>query len=168
MESTANNTGLSAILKELEEAVVNAGKVPLTNKVMVSEDIILDCVERIYTALPEEVKHAQRVLEQSDKLLESVEGQGQRIINDAKEQAALMTQESAVYQEAAKRAGDMIAQAEEAALQLRRDSLYYCDDVLEQLEHTLEKMIVSIHKNRDDLKKFSYYENKDGTVAAEE
>ena len=168
MESTATNIGLSAILKELEDAVANAGKVPLTNKVMVSEDIIIDCVERIYSALPEEVKHAQRVLEQSDKLLETVEGQGQRIINEAKEQAALMTQESAVYQEAAKRAGDMISQAEEAALQLRRDSLYYCDDVLEQLEHTLEKMIVSIHKNRDDLKKFSYYENKEENAAAGE
>ena len=168
MDNTVNSTRLSTILKELEDAITSASKVPLTNKVMVSEDIIYDCVDRIYAALPEEVKQAQKVLERSDKLLESVEGQGQRIIDEAKEKAAMMTQESAIYQEAAKRAGDIITEAEDAALQLRRDSLYYCDDVLSQLEKTLEKMMVSINKNRADLKKFNYYEKNDELDEAKE
>ena len=131
------NLGLATILKELEDAVINGSRVPLTNKVMVNEDAIIGCVDRIYAALPDEIKHAQRVLEQSDKLLENVEGQSQRIIAEAKEQADMMTQDSVVYQEAVARADALVAQAEEASVQLRRDSIRYCDDVLGQLEATL-------------------------------
>ena len=153
--------GLASILKELEDAVVNGNRVPLTNKVMVNEDAIINCVDKIYAALPDDIKSAQRVLEQSDKLLENVEGQGQRIIADAKEQADLMTRESAVYQEAVAQAEALVNKAEEAATQLRRDSIHYCDDVLSQLETTLDKMLASIRHNREDLHKFSLYEDED-------
>ena len=155
------NLGLATILKELEDAVINGSRVPLTNKVMVNEDAIIGCVDRIYAALPDEIKHAQRVLEQSDKLLENVEGQSQRIIAEAKEQADMMTQESVVYQEAVARADALVAQAEEASVQLRRDSIRYCDDVLGQLEATLEKMLSNILRNREDLQKFSFYDDTD-------
>ena len=155
------NLGLATILKDLEDAVINGSRVPLTNKVMVNEDAIIGCVDRIYAALPYEIKHAQRVLEQSDKLLENVEGQSQRIIAEAKEQADMMTQESVVYQEAVARADALVAQAEEASVQLRRDSIRYCDDVLGQLEATLEKMLSNIRRNREDLQKFSFYDDTD-------
>lgn len=157
MEATENTMGLATILKDLEEAITNAGRVPLTNKVIVSEEAIIGCVDKIYAALPDEIKKAKKVLEQSDKLLENVEGQSQRIMDEAKEKAMYMTQESTIYQEAVNRAEAMIAQAEEASLQLRKDSLHYCDDVLAQLEGTLEKMMFSIRKNREDLHKFNYY-----------
>ena len=155
------NLGLATILKELEDAVINGSRVPLTNKVMVNEDAIINCVDRIYAALPDEIKHAQKVLEQSDKLLENVEGQSQRIIAEAKEQADMVTQESAVYQEAVARAEALVAQAEEASVQLRRDSIRYCDDVLGQLEVTLEKMLTNIRRNREDLQKFSFYADEE-------
>ena len=157
MEATESSFGLATILRDLEEAVANASRIPLTNKVMVSEDAIIGCVDRIYAALPEELKQAKRVLEQSDKLLESVEGQSQRIIAEARDKALMMTQQSSVYREAAEQAEAMIAQAEEASAEIRRESLHYCDDVLAQLEVTLEKMMGSIRRNREDLHKFSFF-----------
>lgn len=157
MEATENSFALATILRDLEEAVAGGSRIPLTNKVMVSEEAIIGCVDRIYAALPEELKQAKRVLEQSDKLLESVEGQSQRIIAEAREKALMMTQQSSIYREAAEQAEAMIAQAEQASTEIRRESLHYCDDVLAQLESTLEKMMASIRKNRDDLHKFSFY-----------
>jgi len=160
MEANENvNLGLATILKELEEAISGASRVPLTNKVMVSEDVVIGCVDKIYAALPDEIQKARKVLEQSDKLLENVEDQGQRIIAEAKEKAEKMTEESVIYQEASAKAEAMLAQAEEASIQLRRDSLRYCDDVMSQLEMALEKMLSSIRKNREDLHKFSFYDD---------
>ena len=119
---TVENTKLelATILHDLEEAVGNAKRVPLTNNIIINEDFITDCVDRIYAALPDEIKKAQRILQQSDKLLENVEGQGQRIIADAKEQALRMTEQSAIYKEAAAQADEMIAQAEQGAIHLRQ------------------------------------------------
>lgn len=158
---------LATILKELEEAVSNAKRVPLTSNIIINEEYVTGCVDKIYATLPDEIKKAQKILQQSDKLLENVEGQGQRIIADAKEQALRMTEQSAIYKEAAAQADEMIAQAEQASIQLRHDSLHYCDDVMGQLEGALEKMIASIRKNREDLRGFSFYDLEE-TASEEE
>ncbi len=150
--------GLASILKDLEDAVSGASRMPLSSKVLVNGDVVLDCVDRIYAALPEELKQAQKVLEHSDKLLESVEGQSKRIIMEAREQAEHMTQETEIYREASARAQEMLDKAEAASIQLRHESILYCDDVLHQLEENIEKMLASIRKNREDLRSFKYFD----------
>ena len=60
------------ILRELEEHITGASRIPLTGKVLVDGDVVLEYVDKIYAVLPEELKQAKQVLEQSDKLLESM------------------------------------------------------------------------------------------------
>ena len=153
----SDNLGLATILKDLEETITSASRVPLSGKVLVDGEAVLECVDKIYAALPEELKQAKRVLENSDKLLESVEGQSKRIISEARQQADLLTQETEIYQEAGRRAQAILEQSEKAAIQLRHESIHYCDDVLRQLEENIEKILSGISKNRDDLKKFKSY-----------
>jgi len=150
----SNNMEMATILKELEETITNASRVPLTGKVMVDGDAMLEFVDRIYAALPGELRQAQQVLEQSDKLLESVEGQGKRILQDARDQAAMMLQETEIYKAAAERAQALMSQAEAASLELRRQSIIYSDDVLSQLETDLDQVLKMIRNNRGDLQKF--------------
>lgn len=150
----SNNMEMATILKELEETITNASRVPLTGKVMVDGDTLLEFVDRIYSALPSELRQAQQVLEQSDKLLESVEGQGKRILQDARDQAAMMLQETEIFKAAAERAQALMSQAEAASLELRRQSIIYSDDVLSHLEGNLEQALTTIRNNRSDLQKF--------------
>ena len=100
MENEMNREtfGLATILKELETTITSASRVPLSGKVLVDGDAVLDVVDKIYAALPDELKQAQKVLEHSDKLLESVEGQSKRIINDARQQAEADEQRQAGQQ----------------------------------------------------------------------
>ncbi|MBQ6808952.1 MAG: hypothetical protein IJP07_07360 [Firmicutes bacterium] len=158
MDKNQEQFGLASILKDLEEAVANASRMPLSTKVLVDGDTILNCVDRIYAALPDELKQAQKVLEHSDKLLESVEGQSKRIILEAREQAEQLTQETEIYRVATEQAQELLNKAESASIQLRHESIVYCDDVLQQLEDNIEKMLLSIRKNREDLRGFKYFE----------
>ena len=158
MDKNQEQFGLASILKDLEEAVANASRMPLSTKVLVDGDTILNCVDRIYAALPDELKQAQKVLEHSDKLLESVEGQSKRIILEAREQAEQLTQETEIYRVATEQAQELLNKAESASIQLRHESIVYCDDVLQQLEDNNEKMLLSIRKNREDLRGFKYFE----------
>lgn len=157
MDNNQEQFGLASILKDLEEAVANASRMPLSSKVLVDGDTILNCVDRIYAALPEELKQAQKVLEHSDKLLESVEGQSKRIISDAREQAEQLTQETEIYRAATEQAQALLDKADAASIQLRHESILYCDDVLQQLETSIETMLSSIRKNREDLRSFKYF-----------
>ena len=63
MTENSETLGLATILKDLEETISSASRVPLSGKVMVDGDAILEYVDKIYTALPEELKQAQRVLD---------------------------------------------------------------------------------------------------------
>ncbi len=161
------NFGLATILKELEDAVSNASRLPLSTKVLVDGDTVLDCVDRIYTALPEELKKAQKVLEHSDKLLENVEGQSQRILADAREQAEAMTQETEIYRMATERAEELTRKSEQASIEMRHESIRYCDDQLRRLEEAVREILDNLVKNREDLKQMKYYDYQPEPAAEE-
>ena len=145
------------ILRELEEHITGASRIPLTGKVLVDGDVVLEYVDKIYAVLPEELKQAKQVLEQSDKLLESMEAQGKRILEDANKQAAMLLTETEIYREAQVKAEQILMQADQEANALRQDALSYADDVLQQLEMNLEKAGFSIKKSREDLRSFRAY-----------
>lgn len=149
------NLQMDGVLQELEEFVNNSSRVPLTGKILIDGDMILEYIERIKALLPEEMRQAREVLNQSDKLLANVESQGQRILAEAKEQASQLVSETEVYQLAVNRAEELQNNAEMAAQELRKESIVYSDDVLQQLEINLEKIIFSVKKNRDELKNFT-------------
>ncbi len=149
------NLQLDGVLQQFEDFVNNASRVPLTGKILIDGDMILEYIERIKALLPEEMRQARDVLNQSDKLLANVEVQGQRILTDAKDRANQLVGETEVYREAVKRSEELQANSEMAAQELRKESIIYSDDVLQQLEINLEKIIFSVKKNRDELKNFN-------------
>jgi hypothetical protein len=55
---------LITALNELEELVENSSKVPLTHKVIIDEDRLLDLLDHIRTSLPEEVRQAKWILQE--------------------------------------------------------------------------------------------------------
>ena len=57
------------VLKEMEEAITGASRIPLSGKVLVDGDALLECIDKIYAMMPEEIKQAQQVLETTDKKL---------------------------------------------------------------------------------------------------
>ncbi|MCL1975057.1 MAG: hypothetical protein FWG61_02700 [Firmicutes bacterium] len=145
---------LHNVLQEMEQHVTNASRIPLTGKVMVDGDMILEFIDKIHANLPDELKQAQQVLSQSDKLLESVETQGKRILAEARDQAAHLVTQEEVYREAMRKGQEIVHQAEDAAAELQRNALLWSDDILQQLEKNLEKLVISIRQNRDDLRNY--------------
>lgn len=140
------------LLRELEETVSGASRIPLTGKVLVDGDTVLEFVDKIYAVLPEELKQAKQVLDQSDKLLESVESQGKRILDEAKREAAMLVDQSEIVKEAKYQAEEIILRAEQAANELRNEAISYADEILKQLELNLDKATYSLKKSRDDLR----------------
>jgi vacuolar-type H+-ATPase subunit H len=149
-----DNVEIESILEEMERLIANASRVPLSGKLLVDGDAILECLDKIYAKLPEELKHAKDVLNQSDKLLESMESQGKRIIEEARQQAAALLIDSEIYKEAQFQAEQMRLQAEAEAQNLRKDAVAYAEDVLQQLEMNLEKAVITVRKSREDLRTF--------------
>lgn len=145
---------IESILKDLEDTVSGASRIPLTGKVLIDGDLVLEFVDKIHAVLPEELKQARNVLNQSDKLLESMESQGKRILDEARSQARILVQENQIVLDAQALAQEIQEKAEAAAMELRQEALTYSEDILHQLETNLEKAIFSIKRSRDEIKSF--------------
>ena len=71
------------LIDRLEELFNDSRAVPLTRNVMVDEDKMLDIIDQMRIAIPEEVKKAQQLLAQRDRVMaqatEEARGQAQAI-----------------------------------------------------------------------------------------
>ena len=129
---------ISALLQELEAYINKSPKVPLTGKIMIEGEYILETLDKISAKLPNEIKQARQVLDQSDKLLESIESQGKKMLEDARAQAESIVQETEIVQMAQQEAEKIAQEATaygEALVNKANEQAVYALSAREQLQN---------------------------------
>ena len=143
---------LLGALNELEELVENSAKIPLTRKVMVDEDRLLDLLDRIRTNIPEEIRQAKWIIQEREKVISESQKEAMRIIEDAQKQVEKKADESEVARQAKAVADDIIARAQTVAAEIREGACRYADDVLAGLQENLSRILQEIEAGRSELK----------------
>jgi len=128
------------LIDRLEELFNESKSIPLTRNVMVDEDRMLDIIDQMRIAIPEEVKKAQQLLGQRDRVLAQAQEEANRTLEIARQKADQMVMKDMVTQEAAKRAEQIVAQARTEAEGIRADADDYVIDSLTQLQNELERI----------------------------
>lgn len=143
---------LLSALNELEELIESSGKIPLTKKVMVEEDRILDLLDRIRTTIPEEIRQAKWVIQEREKVLNDSQKEAMRIMEDAKKQVEIRADDSEVARQAKVVAEEIVAKAEAVAREMREGARGYADEILANLQESLGKIFNQIEQGRSELK----------------
>jgi len=128
------------LIDRLEELFNESKNIPLTRNVMVDEDRMLDIIDQMRIAIPEEVKKAQQLLGQRDRVLAQAQEEANRTLELARQKADQMVMKDMVTQEASKRAEQILAQARTEAEGIRADADDYVVDSLTQLQSELERI----------------------------
>lgn len=139
------------LLDRLEELLNSGTRVPLSSKTMVDEDAILDIVDQMRGALPEEVKQARKSQQERDRIMAQVQEEADRIIalakqeaaeivNDSREQASQLTSEHALLRAAKQRSDQLELEAKSAAMATRQGADSYASEVLSDLKDRLEQI----------------------------
>lgn len=139
------------LVERLEALVVNARKVPMTSQVMIEQATILDLIDQLRVAIPEEVRQARRVNQESDRVLGKAREEAEQIIAAAQEQAALLLQDQSILREAETKAQEMLDRAENKSDETMRGADQYAADVLVRLESDLVKTLSIIKKSLEML-----------------
>lgn len=139
------------LVERLEALVVNARKVPMTSQVILEQATVLDLIDQLRVAIPEEVRQARRINQESDRLLQRAREEAEQIIGAAQEQAALLLQDQAILREAESRGQDIEQRAGEKAEETMRGADQYAADVLVRLESDLVKTLSIIKKSLEVL-----------------
>ncbi|MEW6286644.1 MAG: ATPase [Chloroflexota bacterium] len=128
------------LIDRLEELFNESRSIPLTRNVMVDEDRMLDIIDQMRIAIPEEVKKAQQLLGQRDRLLAQAQEEANRTLELARQKADQMIAREVVAQEAVRRAEQIVAQARAEAETIRADADAYAMNSLTQLQEELERI----------------------------
>lgn len=105
---------------------------PFSGRLLVDEERILDIIDRMRVAVPEELKQARRVIGEQERLL----GEAQARVREALEEQGLL---AAVEAERVR----LTEQAEREAAKVRAGADEYARQVLEDLEQSLIRLNTS-------------------------
>ncbi|GIV66582.1 MAG: ATP synthase F0 subunit B [Chloroflexota bacterium] len=129
------------LVDRLEELFNESRPIWFTHSVMVDEDRMLDLIDQMRVSIPEEIKKAQQILAQRDRILAQAQEEANRTIQLAREKAEQMIERDAIIQAAHARAEQIIQQARLETEATKRDADEYVLESLSRLEVELEKML---------------------------
>lgn len=139
------------LVERLESLIVNARKVPMTANVMIEQAAVLDLIDQLRLAIPEEVKQARRLNQDSERVVGRAREEAEQIIAAAQEQAALLLQDQSILREAEAKAQETGDRATAKAEETMRGADQYAADVLVRLESDLVKTLSIIKKSLEVL-----------------
>jgi len=128
------------LIDRLEELFNDAKAVPFTHNVVVDEDRMLELIDQMRIAIPEEVKKAQQVVAQRDRVMAQAQEEANRTLQLARDKADGLVHKDMITQEAQRRADQILAQARAEAEGVRADADNYVVDTLMQLQDQIAKL----------------------------
>lgn len=128
------------MIDELEERLAEGRRVPFSSRLMIDEERMLDIIDRMRVAFPEELKHARRIIQERDRLLAEAQERVQQVLE---EQGLLV----AVEQERQ----HLLQQVEQEASQVRTGADEYARQVLEDLHERLEQALTHVRNGLSAL-----------------
>jgi F0F1-type ATP synthase membrane subunit b/b' len=140
------------LIDRLEELFNESKAIPLTRNVMVDEDRMLDIIDQMRIAIPEEVKKAQQLLGQRDRVLAQAQEEANRTLEIARQKSDQLVGKDIVTQEAQRRADQILTQARTEAEGIRADADDYVIDSLTQLQAELERITNQVNNGIQAVK----------------
>jgi cell division septum initiation protein DivIVA len=132
------------LVDRLEEILNQARPLPFTHNVIVDEERILDLIDQMRMAIPEEVKKAQQLLAQKDRMMAQAQEEANRTLSIAREKSDQLTERDAIVQAAQARADQIIAQARLDIEGVKREADDYVVDTLTRLEMELDRYLTQV------------------------
>src|SRR5512139_2971490 len=141
------------LVDRLEELLNQSRPLPFTHNVMVDEDRMLDIIDQMRVAIPDEVKKAQQLLSQRDRILAQAQEEANRTLAIAREKSEQLLERDAIVQAAQARADQLINQARLDLQKERQEADQYVVDQLSRLEIELERSLTQVRNGIHTLQR---------------
>jgi cell division septum initiation protein DivIVA len=140
------------LVDRLEEVFNDGRPLPLTRKLLVDEDRVLELIDQMRVSIPDEVKKAQQIINQRDKILAQANEESERTVLLAKEKGDQLIERDVLTENAKLRATEIVRAAQAEAEAIRADADEYSLDVLMKLEGELLKNLTQVRNGINKLR----------------
>lgn len=140
------------LIDDLEDIFENSSSIPFAGKALIDRGEVLEILKEIRIQLPDEIKQAQWIKEERQRILIESQREADTILHDAKKHIEEMIEKDEITKKAHKRAEDIISQAQVNAKDIRIGARQYADELLSGVEKNLEALTKTVRHNRKELK----------------
>ena len=142
------------IIEFMEETVDKAPSIPLSGKILLDKEEILDYIQEMRLSYPDEVKEAKWVKEERERIISEAESRADSMIKTAETKMLQMVDENEITKQAQEYANSLVEEAKAQSTKLITDSDQYADDILGDVERRLEMLLKKVSDDRN------YFHNK--------
>jgi len=161
------------LLEELESIINSGSSIPFSQKIGIDKNKALEIIKEAKFNLPDEVKQAQWINRERQKILADAKHdaellkmqaleEAEKIKIHAYEEAENMKQNSEdmlrdyiesteLVVKAQEQAKDIISKAEYTAKEIKIGAREYADDLLQSINYTLQSLMDEVEQNRREL-----------------
>ncbi len=129
------------LLGRLEAILLESRRVPGTKMRLVDADRCFQLIDQMVLAIPEEIKKAQRIQQEHDRILAQAKEEADRIRDNAREDAAHLADDTAIMSIAQSRAQALEDRTRREVERMRAEADVYALDTLSRLRDELEHIL---------------------------
>jgi RNA-splicing ligase RtcB len=140
------------VLDKLEAYVHEGTWLPAGYRIL-SEERLLELLEKIRASLPEEVGLAKVIAKDQERMMRVAQERAQAIVDQAASKHEELVDDSEIVQRARTTADVVLREAEQRADEIRAGADRYAGEVLAEMENRLAGALGAVRKGRDFLER---------------
>jgi hypothetical protein len=132
------------LVDRLEELFNESRPIPLTHSVIMDENRLMDIIDQMRVSIPDEIKKAQQINVQRDRILAQAQEEANRTLALAREKSEKMVERNELTQASQVRGDQIIEQARREALLTQKEADRYVVETLTNLESELTRTLTQV------------------------
>jgi cell division septum initiation protein DivIVA len=140
-----------SLLDILEDELEKGVNVPFASKALVDREKCLEVIKDIRLTLPEEIKQAEWVKKERQRILVEAQKEAETITKEAEQRIKALVDENEITQNAYQQSREIIEAAQNNAKEIRLGAKEYADTILEDVELILTEQLEILRSNRQEL-----------------
>jgi cell division septum initiation protein DivIVA len=138
------------VLEKLETYVHEGTWLPAGYRIL-SEERLVEFIEKVRSSLPEEVGRAKLIAKDQERMIRAAQEKAQAIVTEATTKTDDLLENHEIIQRARTTAETILREAEERARKVREGADLYAGQLLGELENRLSGALGSVRKGREAL-----------------
>ncbi len=142
---------VKSILDTIEDLVLNSPKIPIFNRLLIDEDKLFSLLDNLRQNLPKEMKEAQTIVINKDKIIADANSRAKEMVADAEVRAKLLVSNNEIVKKSKLEAESLKYEVTKELEKTQEEADQYADNVLEKLEGNLSNTLLVIRNGREKL-----------------
>ncbi len=139
---------IEELLNELSIMVKEAKTVPLTDKIMLSREEVVQILNEMNQFMPTEFKQAKAIVADRQQIIDDANVEAEKIIKAAEEKRDIMLDSEEISALARQKAKELLEDNIKTIDSFKKAANKYIDNIMQQTEDMLSSKIVEVHDVR--------------------